>query len=407
MDELARRYLLLCLRLERLVPGFVDSYNGPAELAEAVASESPALPAELHDEALELRAGVADPAVGGAPDTVRGRWLEGQLRAIAALARRAGGEEIAYMDLVEQLYGLRIDATPEAELLAARGRLAAALPGDGDLGTRLEAHRATLRVPPERVIEVMRASAERFRAATRRDFDVPAGEGIDWEEAHDQPWGAYATFTGAGRTRIIVNLSQPLTVPGIAYLASHEAYPGHHAEHAVKERTLIGAGVAEATVRTMNTPESILAEGQADVGREVVMTDRELEGEFERIGREVGIRADWSQALAVDRAKMDLAPVIGNAALMLYRDGRPQDEVRSWVQATSPRDATSMEHLFRNITHPLFSTYPFMYSEGARLIRRWLEVAGQTTGFWRLLSEQLSPAQLVHELALAAPPAPA
>lgn len=401
MDELARRYLLLCLRLERLVPGFVDSYNGPGELAEAVGSESASLPAELHDEAIELRAGAADLLSGEAAEQVRGRWLDGQLRAIAALARRAGGEEIAYMDLVEQLYGLRIDATPEPTLLAARDRLDAVLPGEGELATRLEAHRDALRVPPDRVIEVLRSSADRFRAVALRDFEIPSGEGIDWEETQDKPWGAYATFTGMGRTRIIINLGLPLTVPGIAYLASHEAYPGHHAEHAVKERTLVEAGVAEATMRTMNTPESILAEGQADVGREVVMNDRELEGEFEQIGREAGISGDWFRALEVHRASSELAPVTGNAALMLYRDGRPPDEVRAWVQEVSALDSTRIDHLFRTLTDPLFSTYPFTYTEGARLIRRWLEVTGQTAGFWRLLSEQLSPTQLLAEIGTA------
>lgn len=131
------------------------------------------------------------------------------------------------------------------------------------------------------------------------------------------------------------------------------------------------------------------------------MNDRELEGEFEQIGREAGISGDWFRALEVHRASSELAPVTGNAALMLYRDGRPPDEVRSWVQEVSALDSTRIDHLFRTLTDPLFSTYPFTYTEGARLIRRWLEVTGQTAGFWRLLSEQLSPAQLLAEIGTA------
>ncbi|HSM38506.1 MAG TPA: hypothetical protein VK838_04170 [Candidatus Limnocylindrales bacterium] len=401
MDELARRYLLLCLRLDRLVPGFIDSYNGPSELAEAVGTEPPALPAELHDEAIELRAAAAELLGDDDSTRPRGRWMDGQLRAIAALARRSGGEEIRYVDLLEQLFGMPIAAAPEAELWEARDRLSAALPGDGDLAARLEAHRDELRVAPDRVIDVLRASAARFREISRRDFEIPPGEGIDWEEAHDEPWGAYATFVGSGRTRIIINLDLPLSVPGISYLAAHEAYPGHHAEHAVKERTLVEAGVAEATVRTMNTPESMLAEGQADVGREIVMTDRELEGELELIGRQAGIRADWRRAMEVHRAGSELGPVAGNAALMLYREGRPVDEVRAWVRGVSALDAPRIDHLFRALADPLFSTYPFTYTEGARLIREWLQLTGQTVGFARLLSEQLSPGQLLAEIGAA------
>jgi hypothetical protein len=397
MDDLALRYLLLSLRLDRLVPGFVDSYIGPPELAEAVSAEPPALPSELHDEAVALRAQAAE-LLTVAATAARGRWLDGQLRAIAALARRADGEEIAYVDFVEQLYGVRINPIPDSQLLAAREALDAALPAAESLSDRVAAFRAAHRVPPQRVLKALRGSAERFRAATRRDFDLPANEEVDWEEARDQPWNAYATFTGSGRTRILVNVEAPLDVAAVAFLAAHEAYPGHHAEHVVKERTLIDAGIGEATLRTMNTPESMMAEGQADMGREVVMADRELVEELACIGREAGVEGDWARAVAVHRAERDLAAVQVNAALMLHRDGRPEDEVRAWVNEMSPRDPARLDQMFRAFADPVPRTYPFTYVQGAQLIRDWLEVVGQTAGFVRLLSEQLSPAQLLVEI---------
>src|SRR5438552_13741032 len=86
MDELARRYLLLGLRLDRISPGFVDSYVGPPELAEIARGEPQPLAAELHDEALALqdlaRALDSDGVAGGD----RRLWFLGQLRAMSALA---------------------------------------------------------------------------------------------------------------------------------------------------------------------------------------------------------------------------------------------------------------------------------------------------------------------------------
>jgi hypothetical protein len=397
MDDLALRYLLLCLRLGRLVPGFVDSYVGPPELAEAVSAEEPRLPAELHDEAVALRSQAAE-LLATDQTALRGRWLDGQLRAVAALARQAQGDEIAYIDFVEQLFGVQIAPIPEAELVAARDRMDAALPGNGTLAERSAAFRSANRVPADRVLGALKASAERFRTVTRRDFELPDGEGVDWNEAHDQPWNASATFAGLGRTKVFVNVDQPPDVANVAFLASHEAYPGHHAEHVIKERTLIEAGVAEATLRTMNSPESLLAEGQADLGREVVMSDRELEEELQRIGEETGIDGDWARAVVIHRAEQELNGVQVNAALMLHQDGRPEAEVRAWVQEVSPRESRRLDHLFRSLAHPILRTYPFTYVQGARLIRKWLETAGQTAGFGRLLSEQLSPAQLLTEI---------
>jgi hypothetical protein len=398
MDELARRYILLCLRLERLAPDFVDSYNGPEDLRAVVAGEPEPIAAELHDEAMALRALAGELLAGGDAEQRRGRWMDGQLRSIAVQARRAGGEEIAYLDLVEQLYGVPIAAVAEADLRTARRRLDAALPGSGDLAARVRAYRETLRLPSERVLGAIRSSADRYRTLTRRDFELPADEGIDWDETRDKPWGAEARFTGHGRTRIVVNLDLPLEVPGAAYLASHEAYPGHHAEHAIKEQTLVRRGVAEASMRTMNTPEAMLAEGQADVAREVVMTNRELESELAHIGREAGIAGDWPRAVELFQAMKDLEPVGGNAAILLHHEGRPLEEVRAWVREMSALDEQRLEHSFRILAHPLYRTYPFTYTEGARLIRSWLQVVGQTAGFWRLLSEQISPAQLRVEL---------
>src|SRR3989304_8213902 len=75
MDEVARRYLLLGLRLARHRPDLVGAFYGPPELAEAVAGEEPALAAELHTEAMTL-AGMASELPQETPDGGRGSaWL--------------------------------------------------------------------------------------------------------------------------------------------------------------------------------------------------------------------------------------------------------------------------------------------------------------------------------------------
>lgn len=405
MDELARRYLLLGLRLDRISPGFVDSYVGPPELAEIARGEPKPLAAELHAEALALQ-DIAETLDGDGVDGDHRRvWFLGQLRAISALARQADGEEIAYLDFVEELFGIPIRPVPEAELSAARERVDAALPGRGSLHERLEEQRAAIRVPPELVVPAVEASASRFRAATLRDFQLPSEESIEWQVAHDQPWMAYAGFLGNGRTRIEVNVDLPADVGLIAFWAAHEAYPGHHAEAVTKERTLVeAADLGEATMQTMNTPEAVLAEGQADVGMEVVMTDAELANELERIGKMAGVRADWAAAVAVRRGLNALQGSMGNAGILLHHDGRSEREVREYLAEVAVRPPDRIDHAIRVLRDPVNRTYSFTYSEGARLIRPWLGIEGQTLGFQRLLSEELSPAVLLRDLAAAGVP---
>ncbi|MDQ2940640.1 MAG: DUF885 domain-containing protein, partial [Chloroflexota bacterium] len=93
MDDIARRYLLLALRLDRLGSGLLTAYLGPAELAEVVAGERPTSARELHDEALTLHERVADQPAGSAVDGTRAAWLGAQLTALSAAARIRAGDE--------------------------------------------------------------------------------------------------------------------------------------------------------------------------------------------------------------------------------------------------------------------------------------------------------------------------
>ena len=401
VDDIARRYLLLGLRLERWMPRFVDSYIGPAELAEVVGGEQLIPLASLHDEALALQDLALSLPADDAPQQRRRDWFEAQLRAISALARQAAGEEIDYLDLVEQLFDLRVGTVPDERLADARRRMDDALPGQGSLSERHAAFTAATRVPPRRVLRAVKDSTGRFRAVAQRDFEVPEPEGIDWDVVRDQPWGAEARFRGSGRTLIRINLDLPHEVASIAFLASHEGYPGHHLDHITREQTLVRqAGLGEATLRTMNTPESLLSEGLADVAREVVMSDLELGAELRAIARGVGVSSSLEAAVPVWRARMELGGAIGNAAILLHQRGLPAEQVRDYLLETTVEPRPVVDHLLRTLQDPIGRTYPFTYTDGARIIRAWLEVIGQTTGFARLLAEQHTPSRLVAEAAV-------
>ena len=59
-DPIARDYLLLALRLDRLIPGFVDGYFGPPGLQAQVEAESPSVASRLRRDIAELGARVAE-----------------------------------------------------------------------------------------------------------------------------------------------------------------------------------------------------------------------------------------------------------------------------------------------------------------------------------------------------------
>jgi hypothetical protein len=402
VDEIAQRYLLLTLRLARHAPHLLDFYVGPPELQEAVAGEDLSPLAELHGEAVRLRElAVELPGVTDA-DTRRKAWLSAQLSAHDALARLLDGEEIGYVDAVEALFAIPVEAEPASSFEGAHLHLDATLPGVGSLRDRLAAHDEATRLDPKQVVAVTSAIADVLRERTRRDFRLPAEERVEFASVHSRSWSAYAWYEGRFRTRVELNLDRPTTLATAVMLAAHEAYPGHHAERATKEAVLVDDQQRyEATIGWLYAPEATISEGLADLAREVVLSNQELEDILRRIVRERGLHLDpdaVEREAAVERARSILRRASATAAIALHRDRLPVTDVRELLVEQGLYPDERVERTMTIIGDPWDAGFELTYTAGARLIADWLAVQGQTRGFARLLAEQLTPDLLRAEI---------
>ena len=402
MDEIGRRYLTLALRLGRHLPDVVASFTGPAELAEVVAGEEPTPAEELHLEALSLHAALAELSGREAADDRRRRWLADQLTAMAALARLLADEEIAYVDLVEELYGIAAEAEPEATFSSAHHVLDEALPPGVTLAARLAAHELSVMLPSEAVVRAVRRVASALRQRTIRDVWLPEGESVQFVVAQGRPWGFSTAYLGALQTRVEINPQRPASLGLIVHLAGHEAYPGHHAERATKEALLARErGLGEAMVTCRFTPEQAISEGIAELARGVVLSDQELIALLRRLARDLGLpipAAAVEREVIVSRARSLLRRASANAALMLFRDSVPEREVRAWLAESSLVSAERVDEEMQRLGSLHRRVGVFSHLAGPRVIAEWLEVQGQTHGLAQLLSEQLTPSQLRAEI---------
>jgi hypothetical protein len=198
---------------------------------------------------------------------------------------------------------------------------------------------------------------------------------------------------------VAVNTDLPVLSTSLAHLVAHEAYPGHHTEHTRKEVGLVRRRRwLEESIFLVGTPQCLLAEGLADLGLEVVMGRRPEAAVAEHL-HALGIRYDTDVVGAVAVAGEALGGVRQNAAFRLHEDGAdPEvvtDEVARWGLLSRDRAAKSVEFL----VHPTWRAYLTCYVEGLPLCRRF--VGGDPTRFDRLLAEQLTPADLRDDPALA------
>jgi hypothetical protein len=374
------RYLELCLRLGRHIDGLVDAYYGPAEIKERVDAEEFRDPAALAQEA------------GALLEEVDDGWLGAQLVGLETVARKLAGDEVPYEDEVERCYGVRPEWVPEESFEASHRDLDDALPGNGSLAERYQAWREDDTLAGEPLAAVYDSMLADVRARTKAVFGLPDGESVEVEYVSDEPWSAFNYYQGGLRSRVAVNTDTMLTPDFVLELATHEAYPGHHAEHAWKEQVqVVERGRLEESALMVGTPSSLVSEGIASLAAEILLGD-----EVERVVAEhvegTGVRYDPEVSQRVKEAIRPFDYVGGNIALLVHTRGASEEEAIEYAIKWSLRSRKRTEQYVRFITDPLWRSYISTYSAGYDLCRDW--VSGDPVRFKRLLTEQLTPADL-------------
>jgi len=400
-DAVARDYLLLALRLDQRIPGLVDGYFGPADLKAQVDMEQGRSPARLRQDAADLRERLA----GEVPDADRRAWLEAQLIALETQAAALAGDPLPYLDHVTRCFAYRPMRRPDAEFDDAAATIDALLPGDAALTDRLEAWDRRFEIGTDRLPSVLDWLVARFRARAATTFGLPDGEDLRVSLVRDEPWSGYNWFDGGRQSRVDINLDLPRRAAELVHTVAHETYPGHHLEHAWKEADLVdGQGRLESSILLINTPECLISEGLADLGRQFAVPSDEHVGLlvelYDRAGLAiaadpVAARSAAERTIAIGEHRNTLAAIRGNAAILRHVDGRSHDEVLAYLRDVgryAPEVATKRIEF---IEHPLWRTYVFVYAEGEALLARWLAVVPESqrvARFGRLLHEPLTPA---------------
>lgn len=396
-ESVVRDYLLLGLRFGRLVDGWVDCWFGDPALARQVAGEPAPEPARLAREAKELLAALA--SSGLPPD--RRAFLAAQLRALRCAARKLAGDRIGFRAEVREYFDVAVEPSDLGRYAALHDELATLLPGRGPLRERLVAFRAASRLDARALGPAMRTVTDALRERFAAALDLPPGEHIHHEVEVDQPWNAFNRYQGGYRSTITLNADAGHWSSGLAIVASHEAYPGHHAERCLKERLLVRRrGQAEHAVVLVNTPQCLISEGMAEHGLAVLGDG--WGSWIEGLLRPLGCHVDGVLAERVDRVMQRLTEVRQDAAIMLHDRGADPDDVAAFLSRWMLVDADAAGQALRFLADPLWRAYVTTYVEGRRLVGRWLAArpAGEPilARYRRLLTEPLLPATLRAEL---------
>jgi len=393
-DAVVGKYQLLGLRLGRLVPGYVDCWIGDPQAARRVAEEPRPRPEELRRQAGDLLAAVPDSDL--APE--RQQFLTAQLGAMAHAAGRLAGEQASLLAEIEQCFDVTVRTREPAWYRALHDELAEVLPGTSSLRDRLVAYRGSLRVPRDLLAPAVAAVAEALRSVLGPALGLPGAESVEYAVVADRPWNAFNEYLGGFRSRITLNADAGHWTTGLVIGATHEAYPGHHADHCLKEQGLLGRrGWGEHAISLVNTPQALVAEGTAEMGLAAALG--EGWGTWtEQVLRPLGLVFDGAQAERVDRVMWQLTEARQDAALMLHDHGADPDDVVDFLSRWMLVDTATARQAVRFMSDPLWRAYTTTYIEGRRLVADWLAArpAGEPmlARYRRLLTEPVLPATL-------------
>ncbi|HEX2292509.1 MAG TPA: hypothetical protein VHH55_04300 [Gaiellaceae bacterium] len=140
----------------------------------------------------------------------------------------------------------------------------------------------------------------------------------------------------------------------------------------------------------IGAPQSLIAEGIAGLAIEMVVDDQDAYAA--ELFAEFGIDYDADTGREIREARRPLERVMGNAALLVHEDGVSHEDAQAYIERWALASSERAAHNVSFITHPVWRSYVTTYADGYDLCRAW--VAGDPARFRRLLTEQLTPAEL-------------
>src|SRR5205809_3352072 len=378
VNEIAEAYVKLVLAMGQHDPDYVDAYYGPPEWKKQSETKKPLDAIAL--EATQLRdqlAKISMPADEMA--RLRRAYLTKQLSALQARVRILKGEHLKFDEESQALYDAVAPKFPDSHFQEILAKLEPKLPGEGPLLQRYKNWRRAFVISKDKLDTVFQLAIKACRERTLAHIKLPPGENFTVEYVTNKPWGGYNWYKGNYRSVIQVNTDLPIYIDRAIDLAAHEGYPGHHVYNALLEKNLVrDRGWIELSVYLMLLPQSLIAEGTANFGREVVFTKPERL-EFARTVLFPAAGIDPSRAEEF-YAVQDLVKELNygtNEAARRYVNGEiDANAAAAWLQKYALMDEKRAKQSARFIEK--YRSYVINYNLGEDMVRSYIEKRGGT-----------------------------
>ena len=404
-DALAEQYVRLALVIGQYDEAFVDAYYGPDSLR-----PDDILPAtfpkdSLISETARLITLAGEIESSASNDTVRNRagWISDQLMAFQRRIRIYSGEHGSFDDESKDLFGIAAPAYTEDHFKGLVAQLDSLLPGEGPVQERFQALANRFIIPKEKLDTVFKACIAECRKRTLQYYQLPAEESFTLEFVTNKSWNGYNWYKGNYTSLIQINTDLDIFIDRVIDVGSHESYPGHHVYNMLLEKNLYhDQGLTEISMYPLFSPQSLIAEGTANYGIDVVFPgdDRII------FSREVllplagldttGIHLFFR---AIDiKGKMNYAR--NEAARGIINGTMTEEVAQQWLEDYALFNAQTAAKSISFIKG--YRSYVINYNFGLDLVRKYVEnrIASDPTpaNRWKVFGELMSRQVRIRDL---------
>src|SRR5437016_6865099 len=401
VNEIAEAYVKLVLAMGQHDPDYVDAYYGPPEWKKQSETKKPLDAIAL--EGTRLRDQLAKVSTA-TDDMERSRcdYLTKQLSALQARVRILKGEHLKFDEESQALYDAVAPKFSDSHFQEILAKLEPKLPGEGPLLQRYENWRRAFVIPKDKLDTVFQLAIKACRERTLAHIKLPPGENFTVEYVTNKPWGGYNWYKGNYRSVIQVNTDLPIYIDRAIDLAAHEGYPGHHVYNALLEKNLVrDRGWMEFSVYALFSPQSLIAEGTANFGREVAFPTKTERIKFEKEVLFPAAGIDASRAdeyYAVQDLMKDLSYAGNEAARRLINGEIDENAAVQWLQKYAVMEPARAEQRVKFIQR--YRSYVINYNLGEDMVRHYVEKRSGTdpekrwSEFGKLLASPRLPSGL-------------
>ena len=397
LSKFGEDFLLLTLRIDKHINGYVDFYFGPEKLRQIVNHESITAPNTLLSDSNNLIKQLG--AQGYSKE--RERYIEKLLVAMKSSIEVLLGSKISVKDQFIKLYDVDLQPAKETELDNLKGEYEEAYKGYGSLEERMNKLRITRKVPESKVFKFFKKAVDITEKQTKKLFIdlLPKEESVIIDVVNTSEkvkWSCYNWYMGKYMSRIEVNPNYQMYWTVLLSFSSHEAYPGHHTEFAVKEERLYHElNQFEHSLLILHSPKLVVSEGIANKAISVLFSNQEV--------AEIGLKEFCSEPLKdVPLEELELQDIVKAKIPIFWYNFAYHALVDKYNEKDLMRYGRNFEIFsdgalitgIERMSNPAYSNNAFMYYLGNNILQKYGDVPS-LKDFRNLLVNPILPSDLI------------